>query len=440
IGLVFGGVMLLLLEKEVLARLTRLSQKVSEIGHSRDLSKRVQVPGDDELSKLGETINEMLEALAGSEESLRQAHAELEDRSRQLAQTNKTLEAEIVERRWVEEELRTSEERYRQTIENSPNPIFSIDLAGHILSWNRACEIAFHYGQEAIGQPYQDVLGVLDSEQEQAMERLVEEIFTQRRSFGDVEISYGRKNGAWQVMATRLYPLPDRVGQVRACVFANTDITERQQAEAQIKASLREKEILLQEIHHRVKNNMQVISSLLSLQANYVDNPYTREIFQQSQNRVRSMALVHEKLYRSQDLNRINFGEYIQDLTAYLFQVHGGHTQDIKLNIETQQVLLNIDKAVPCGLILNELISNALKHAFTNGQSGKIQIELDASANQQVTLTIADNGVGFPLDFDIQHSDSLGLKLVYTLARQLDATIERRNSAGTEFKLSFAVS
>jgi two-component sensor histidine kinase len=226
-------------------------------------------------------------------------------------------------------------------------------------------------------------------------------------------------------------------------------------AEEQIKLSLQEKEVLLKEIHHRVKNNLQVISSLLSLQSKGVEDQSALELFRESRDRIRSMALIHEKLYRSQDLARIDFSEYIRSLAAYLVRSYRGSSGPVALKVNADDVLLGIDTAVPCGLIINELISNSLKHAFPpNGdkpaavdalvdaptvKEGEIRVELcsDQDHQQQLTLIVGDNGVGFPEGLDFRETESLGMQLVNTLVGQLDGTVELYCNGGTQFKITF---
>jgi two-component sensor histidine kinase len=232
--------------------------------------------------------------------------------------------------------------------------------------------------------------------------------------------------------------LPDETGQSGLTQGVLFDITARKQAEEQLRTSLHEKEMLLKEIHHRVKNNMQVISSLLNLQSGYISDAQALEIFQDSQNRVRSMALIHEKLYRSKNLAEIDLGEYVNDLVTHLFRSYKADGKGITLKVQAEDVHLGIDMAVPCGLIINELISNALKHAFPNGRQGEILVELQKN-QQQVSLHVSDNGIGFPADLDFQNTGSLGLQLVNTLVGQLDGTIELQNGSGTAFKISFAL-
>jgi two-component sensor histidine kinase len=213
---------------------------------------------------------------------------------------------------------------------------------------------------------------------------------------------------------------------------------KRRQAEEQIRASLQEKEVLLKEIHHRVKNNLQIISSLLSLQSRHIKYEQALEMFKDSQNRVKSMALIHERLYHSEDLSRIDFAKYTQSLTTHLFQSYGVHSNVVKLKLNVVDVFLGIDTAIPCGLIINELVSNSLKHAFPAGREGSISIALHSDEDNQLTLMVSDTGVGFPKDVDFRNTSSLGLKLVRTLTDQLGGTIELERSGGAAFKITFA--
>ena len=206
---------------------------------------------------------------------------------------------------------------------------------------------------------------------------------------------------------------------------------------AEVKQSLEEKEVLLKEIHHRVKNNLQVISSLLYLQAENVKDKQVLEMFQDSQSRVRSMALVHERLYQSPDLARVDFAEYLRSLVNHLFRSYGVNTNIIQLKINVGDVSLGIDTVIPCGLIINELVSNCLKHAFPDGREGEIRIELRPDNDGQCTLMVSDNGVGFPKYVDLRNTESLGLRLVDMLVNQFEGTIELDRSVGTAFKITF---
>jgi len=215
------------------------------------------------------------------------------------------------------------------------------------------------------------------------------------------------------------------------------DLTERKQAEEQIKAALYEKEALLKEIHHRVKNNMQIISSLLDLQADMIQDKQVHDLFKESQQRIRSMALIHERLYQSQNLAQIDFLEYVTGLTDYLLHSYGAMAGNITLDLDIAPLLLSIETAIPCGLIINELVSNAFKHAFPNGKSGKIHIRLSA-IDHLLILQIQDDGIGFPAKLNPHRTESLGLTLVATLVHQLKATIEMKNNNGVQIEIVFS--
>ena len=215
------------------------------------------------------------------------------------------------------------------------------------------------------------------------------------------------------------------------------EVNERKVAEEQARASLQEKEVLLKEIHHRVKNNLQIISSLLNLQARQIMDEPTLRALGDSQARVRSMALIHERLYQSQSLAKIDFGEYVKSLATDLFRSYQRGLAGVKLNIQVDEVALDMDHAVSCGLILNELMTNALKYAFPDGRAGTIRVELHTTSGNILNLRVADDGVGIPADFDIHNAKSLGLQLVNSLVAQLDARLEMENSEGTAFQVSF---
>ncbi len=216
------------------------------------------------------------------------------------------------------------------------------------------------------------------------------------------------------------------------------EIREKIQAEYSVSQSLKEKEVLLQEIHHRVKNNMQIISSLLNLQARQIKDKEISGIFRICQNRIRSMALIHQKLYQSEDFSRIDFSGYIRSLTENLFSIYEGDAENIDFKMNLDKVYLNINQAVPLGLITNELVSNSLKHAFPEKSSApQVTIVFETDDKESVTLMVSDNGVGLPSGFDLKNVDSLGLKLIQNLVTQLNGSLEMGGSQGACFKISF---
>jgi PAS domain S-box-containing protein len=224
-------------------------------------------------------------------------------------------------------------------------------------------------------------------------------------------------------------------GENKMTVFFR-DVTEAKKAENKLKSSLKEKEILLTEVHHRVKNNMQIISSLLNLQKNYAEGDESLNIIRESQNRVKSMAMIHEKLYKSGKLTHINIEDYIQSLVSDLFYSYHVKKSQINPITEIDDIKLNLETAIPCGLIINEIISNSLKYAFTREEPGEIKISL-RKHGPEYELIISDNGIGLPEDVDFKKTDSLGLQLVNSLVDQLDGEIELDRRHGTQFKINF---
>jgi two-component sensor histidine kinase/ActR/RegA family two-component response regulator len=225
----------------------------------------------------------------------------------------------------------------------------------------------------------------------------------------------------------------------RANASLKAEIKERERAEEKVLASLREKEILLKEIHHRVKNNLQIISSLLELQCEHIHDEQALRYFHESQDRIKTMALVHERLYTSADLASINVSEYLGSLASYLVHSYVTDPDRIILEFSVEEFCLGIEEAIPCGLIVNELISNSLKHAFPGERHGKITVTCRTSGQDMVVLAVRDNGVGLPAGLDFRHTDTLGLQIVNLLASQLHGTIELQNDDGASFTIYIRV-
>jgi two-component sensor histidine kinase len=214
------------------------------------------------------------------------------------------------------------------------------------------------------------------------------------------------------------------------------DITSRKAMETQIESSLQEKEYLLKEIHHRVKNNLQVISSLLSMQARKATDPKVKETLTESQNRVRSIALVHEKLYQSRNLDRIEYGDYLSKVVTHLFESFNVNPAQIKWRVNAKDVDVSIDQAVPCSLILNEMITNSIKYAFPEGRRGEISISFALEGDRYI-LDYRDNGVGVPAGSVLERSGSLGMQLIQGLTRQLDGTVTIDTTNGVHYTIIF---
>ena len=212
---------------------------------------------------------------------------------------------------------------------------------------------------------------------------------------------------------------------------------KRQEAEENMKKSLAEKDVLLREVHHRVKNNMQIISSILSMQSRNIDDPRLKEILQESQNRIHSMALIHENLYNHKSLANIMFSTYIKSLTGNIARTYSNQQANIQFDYQIDDAYLPMDIAIPCGLIINELISNSFKYAFANRNEGIISIHFEKNSDDVFILTVADNGVGIPSDVNILKTKSLGMKILHRLVQQIDGELTSDFSNGTKFIIQF---
>jgi PAS domain S-box-containing protein len=312
-------------------------------------------------------------------------------------------------------------------VESMQDRVVVVDGQNRILDMNPAAQHLF-------GRPLSEVIGEPVEQVWEDWPGINTPTSGQMATGRELTLSHGAEQRTYDVRSS---PLADWRGRPVSWVVVLRDITERVQAERQIEASLREKEVLLQEIHHRVKNNLQIISSLLNLQAQQIGDQEIVDVFRDSQNRIRSMALIHEQLYGSHDLAGIDFGAYIQDLAIDLFRSYQADSRWIKLDVETDKVSLGIDRAVPCGLIVNELVSNALKHAFPDGRAGRIQVALGENGGE-LTLLVEDDGVGLPEGVDYRNTPSLGLQLVNSLVSQLDGTIELSGRGGTSCRITLA--
>lgn len=257
----------------------------------------------------------------------------------------------------------------------------------------------------------------------------LEDCIRLRRSF-IYESEIQHKNGQHRWASSTLTPILNEKGELKNIVVIDTDITLRKNMEEQIREALEEKGVLLREIHHRVKNNLQIIISLFNLQTSYVTDDNAYKALKEGQDRIKSMALIHERFYQSDGLSKIDFDEYIKRLAENLMQSFRIGPDKVTLSIQSERISLDIDTAVPCGLIINEIVSNSLKHAFTDGRKGEIRVGLLQVQPDHFRLSIADNGIGMPEGFSVATSDSLGIQLIQALTDQLEGTLEVVNSPG----------
>lgn len=340
----------------------------------------------------------------------------------------------IHKRKAMENVLRESEEKYRTLFESDPAYTILLSLDGVILDVNTAAShISGLSKDEFVGKHFTEI--EIFPKEELSLHK---EKFSHLLKQGNVapyESRFIGKNGDIRWAETGL-TLIKKDNSNPYIMIINSDITERKIAENEIKSALREKELLIKEIHHRVKNNMQIISSLLNLQKNYVEEEESLNILQESQNRVKSMAMIHEKLYRSKTLTHINFEDYIQNLISDLFYSYSIKKGRIDVITDIENTKLNLETAVPCGLIINEIVSNSLKYAFPNKKQGKIKISFKTHG-QEYELIISDDGIGIPKEIDFKNTDSLGLQLVNSLIEQVDGEIKLDRTHGTKYKIKF---
>ena len=340
---------------------------------------------------------------------------------------------DITERNSAEVALKESEKKYRDLSELLPQPVFESDLNGNITFVNRIGLPIFGYNQEDVNNGLNIIQIIAPEDRERAIESNYQTLNGGKLT--SKEFTAVKKDGTFFPIMVHSNPIihDNNITGLRGVVV---DISALKEAENKIKASLDDKEALLKEVHHRVKNNMQIISSLLNLQIQYVNDDEAVNVLRESQNRVKSMAMIHEKLYLSNDLTRINFREYIDSLVSNLFYSYNVNNTNIKPLLEIDDINLNMETAIPCGLIISELVSNSLKYAFPESQKGELLISLK-SEETYYKLTVRDNGIGLPEELELDNAKTLGLKLVNILTGQIDGEVTINRKHGTEFNIIF---
>lgn len=331
-----------------------------------------------------------------------------------------------IQRISAEQSLRNSEAKYRKFINSTSDMAYLKDSKCRYIMVNRA-------NQQFFGKKEEEIIGKTDFEL-MPIKMAQGCNLTDLQAIENGEVVVNTETIEDLIYETVKFPVKLESGEIGVGGFIR-DITEQKRAEEALEKSLKEKDVLLQEIHHRVKNNMQIISSFLSLQKKYVKEEESIDTLTESQNRVKTMAIIHEKLYQSPNLTNINFKEYIESLVWDLFYTYGYEKGNVQPIFDLDEVNIGLDTAIPCGLIINELVSNSLKYAFPS-RKGTIIIEFK-SKGEEILLKVADNGVGLPADIEPENAETLGLKLVYILTKQLEGELELDRTHGTEFTIRF---
>ena len=394
LGLLFSVLFIFEIDRLILSRLRRLSTSVEAVGKSRNLSERVSVGGKDELTAVAEAINRTL--------------ASLEQSHRDLVET---------------------EAKNRALVDAIPDLMFRINKVGKIIETRRPQKVK----AAADNRESPHSQGIPDE--------LIDLLPTQIQQMAMPHVAKALQSRQTQVFEFQL-SVDNRASQYEARVLASSDddalIMVRDVTEQKHEEEARQKSLLLKEIHHRVKNNLQVISGLLYLQARRTNDTKMKEVLNESSNRVKSVALIHQRLQQSKDTVSVELSEYIRDLTTVLLHSCGRDAAVIRLNLDLEKsVVIGIDSAVPCGLLVNEMVSNSLKHAFPEGSGGEIRISLHSDDTDTITLVVGDNGVGLPEGLDFRKAESLGLQLVVSLVSQLGGSIDIDTRAGTQFTIHF---
>jgi PAS domain S-box-containing protein len=353
----------------------------------------------------------------------------VKERTAELILLNKELKDEISAHKKSQKTLSYSEERFKMLFEGSHAPMLLINPDnGEIIEANLAASKFYGYDLKTIRSMNIGEINQLSDK----------EIFEARkmaRKKGRYFV-FPHKLAGGEIRTVEIFSSPIQYGERIILFSIINDITEREVADKALKESLKEKETLIREIHHRVKNNMQIISSLLNLQIQSEEQDEIIGVLQESQGRIKSMAIVHEKLYQSDSLSNINLKDYFSSLVSSILRTYGKGDRHISWEVKVGVVYLGIDTVIPLGLIINELVTNSVKYAFPNNKKGKIMIKLEIEGDLYV-LTVSDDGVGIPENIKPENTDTLGLQLVISLIDQIDGEYDLNQTKGTEYIIKF---
>ncbi|KQC05494.1 MAG: hypothetical protein APR53_07370 [Methanoculleus sp. SDB] len=399
-GGVFGMCTLFILSQLILEPIGGLNRKVTSITSSRDFSRRIAVKGDDEIASFAGNIDSMLAEIEQSQKILRQ-----------------------------------SEEKYHTLADSLPQIVVEADREGRITFINQASPEIFGTFSEQDRNIFNPGLFADATERERVI------AYAQQVLNGETT-----RAAQFTMLGKDKTPIPMIVhatpviqeGVVVGLRAVASDISTVKSIQSELERSVSEKDTLMKELHHRVKNNLQVISALISLQAEYVTDTTVLNALKDAQKRIMSMALLHEKLYRSQDMFHVNIAGYISNLVGHLGMIYEGEARNVEISTDVQVRDLDLDTTIPCGLIVSEIVSNSMKYAFPDNRSGRIEIRMSEDAEGTITIRISDNGVGFPHALDVRQSPSLGLHLIRMLAEnQLEGTLAIETEGGVTYTISF---
>ncbi len=400
--------------------------------YREDLEKQVE-ERTAELKQTNEQLRQEIIERKQTEEQLQKYQEHIED---VVNERTTELKNEITERKQVEEVLRESEERFRTIFDNAAEGIAVVDKDGLILDVNAAnCRFLGYSRAELVGTHFTEFIAPQDVDVAMS---LFHSLVKGERNAYKLDKRFVRKGGhiVWGHVSVALVINAD--GCPQYTVIVCEDVTRRKRTEEQIRASLKEKEVLLQEIHHRVKNNLQVISSLLDMSTLRTQDQQAIDLLTNARARIHIMALIHTQLYQSERFEQINMEYHLRELIKYLSAVYA-ERKIVTPHVEASGVYLSLIQAIPCALILNELITNAFKHAFKEGQAGTLDINMQQLPENTIVLRVKDNGIGIRDDIDLEHTNTLGLKLVRILVQQLRGEIQIERNGGSEYMITFDI-
>jgi PAS domain S-box-containing protein len=341
--------------------------------------------------------------------------------------------SDLTKEKEIKQALEESERLYSTLVKTGPDAIITTDMDDKIsYTSKQALEMYGYENKELIGNSISDLI----APECQETARKDREKLRSDDILRNLEYKLVKKNGDQFIGEWNVAIIKNLEEDPVAFMITARDITHHKNIEAQMHTSLQEKNVLLKEIHHRVKNNLQIISSLLHLQSMHIDDEKAFEVFKESQNRIKSMAIIHEKLYQTGNFAEINVAEYLKKLTENIYSSYGIDMGRINMEINAKDIFLDINTAIPCFLLINEVITNSIKHAFPGGRSGKITIDFKKLDDKYI-IHIQDDGIGLPDDLNIEETNTLGMQLITNLTTQLDGELEVESNNGTKFKIIF---